>query len=140
MIGVPAATDIRFLFELLAHLGDVWIPVHRPEERVDIDFFEAVGEGDMSRLGRMLVAEENHTVLGQRLAHGAIIHLRQGLGQIDAVDNRAHQRSDTVDYQVVLHGVPSSTPPHYPTGDGALAGVSRARVPPLRAKSTKSVR
>ena len=68
VIGMPFATDVLLVAGFLAHLGDHRMAVDRAEEAVDVDLAELLGEGHVLLGRQLLVAEEDHPVVDERLA------------------------------------------------------------------------
>ena len=68
MIGVPAAANIGELILFLPHLRDLRILAIGGEEAVDVDLAPAPRERNMLLGRQLLVAKEDHPIVGEGLA------------------------------------------------------------------------
>lgn len=108
MIGVPAAADIGFLFLLFPNAGDLAIAVDMREEFVDVDGAEFLRKGDVLIFGEVLIAEEDHAVIGISLLDRGQFAIAQ-TGEIDAQNFRAamgqRHHGEAFDLRMRVHGV-----------------------------------
>src|SRR5580704_15157058 len=95
-IGVPAAAEIARLVFLLTDFEDLLVVGHTLDEFMDLQLAEAAAEGEVLVGGQVLVAEEDHLVVGERVADFADRRVIELLRQVDAGDLGAERPRNPV--------------------------------------------
>ena len=121
-VAVPGIGEVQDVRRLLDDPDDVGPVLERVHERRDVAPAEEVGDALEVVEGQVLLGQEHHEVVGQRLAHAVELRRLRDLGQVDAGDRGAERARDRFDLQI---GTPRHARVRLTRGRGARRRCAR---------------